>query len=108
MLVGEIWLADIERFAKYLRPDELHTAFNFDFMARPWHAADLRDSIDATLAAHAPVGAPATWVLSNHDVTRPVSRYGRADTTFAFSRKRFGVGDGSRRSVGGGHVPPRC
>ena len=89
VLVGELWLADIDRFAKYLRPDELHTAFNFDFMARPWHAADLRESIDATLAAHAPVGAPATWVLSNHDVTRPVSRYGRADTTFAFSRKRL-------------------
>ena len=40
----------------------------------------LRASIDATLAAHAPVGAPATWVLSNHDVTRPVTRYGREDT----------------------------
>ena len=65
------------RFAHYLRPDELHTAFNFDFMARPWDAASLRASIDATLAAHAPVGAPATWVLSNHDVTRPVTRYGR-------------------------------
>ncbi len=37
----------------------------------------LRASIDATLASHAPVGAPATWVLSNHDVTRPVTRYGR-------------------------------
>ena len=24
-----------------------------------------------------PIGAPATWVLSNHDVTRPVTRYGR-------------------------------
>ena len=35
-------------------PDELHTAFNFDFMARPWDAASLRESIDATLAAHAP------------------------------------------------------
>ena len=73
VLVGELWLADIDRFAEYLRPDELHTAFNFDFMARPWRADDLRDSIDATLAAHAPVGAPATWVLSNHDVTRPVT-----------------------------------
>jgi alpha-glucosidase len=91
ILVGEIWLADIERFAKFLQPGELHTAFNFDFMARPWRAADLRDSIDATLAAHAPVGAPATWVLSNHDVTRPVTRYGRSDTAFAFRRKRFGV-----------------
>ncbi len=90
VLVGEVWLADIERFARYLRPDELHTAFNFDFMARPWDAASLRASIDATLAAHAPVGAPATWVLSNHDVTRPVTRYGREDSSFAFARKRFG------------------
>ena len=91
VLVGEVWLPDIERFARYLRPDELHTAFNFDFMARPWDAASLRDSIDATLAAHAPVGAPATWVLSNHDVTRPVTRYGREDSSFAFARKRHGA-----------------
>ena len=42
VLVGEVWLQDIERFARYLRPDELHTAFNFDFMARPWDAASLR------------------------------------------------------------------
>lgn len=91
MLVGEIWLPDIERFAKYLRRDELHTAFNFDFMARPWDAANLRESIDATLTAHAPVGAPSTWVLSNHDVTRPVTRYGRVDTSFAFATKRFGT-----------------
>jgi alpha-glucosidase len=91
MLVGEIWLADPERFARYLRPDELHTAFNFDLMGRPWDAAALRDSIRTTLAAHAPVDAPATWVLSNHDVTRPVTRYGRADTSFAFDTKRFGV-----------------
>ena len=48
-------------------------------------------SIDATLAAHAPVGAPPTWVLSNHDVTRPVTRYGREDTSFDFRRKRFGT-----------------
>ncbi|MFB6720439.1 glycoside hydrolase family 13 protein [Kribbella sp. NPDC056345] len=91
MLVGEIWLANPERFARYLRPDELHTAFNFDLMGRPWDATALRDSIRTTLAAHAPVDAPATWVLSNHDVTRPVTRYGRADTSFAFHTKRFGV-----------------
>ena len=91
VLVGEVWLEDVERFALYLRPDELHTAFNFDFMARPWDADSLRASIDATLASHAPVGAPATWVLSNHDVTRPVTRYGRSDSSFAFDRKRFGT-----------------
>ncbi|WP_223695313.1 glycoside hydrolase family 13 protein [Leifsonia poae] len=91
VLVGEIWLPDIERFAKYLRPDELHTAFNFDFLARPWDAAELRDSIDSTLAAHAPVHAPSTWLLSNHDVTRPVTRFGRSDSSFAFVKKRVGT-----------------
>ncbi len=91
VLIGEIWLPDAERFALYLRADELHTAFNFDFLACPWDAARLRASIDTTLAAHAPVGAPATWVLSNHDVTRPVTRYGREDTSFAFEHKRVGT-----------------
>ena len=87
VLIGEIWLPDAQRFARYLRPDEMHTAFNFDFLACPWDADRLRASIDTTLAAHAPVGAPATWVLSNHDVTRPVTRYGRVDTSFSFAAK---------------------
>jgi alpha-glucosidase len=91
VLVGEVWVPDADRFAAYLRPDEMHTAFNFDFMARPWEAAELRTSIDLMLDAHAPVGAPSTWVLSNHDVTRPVTRYGREDSGFAFARKRFGT-----------------
>ncbi|WP_199734794.1 alpha-amylase family glycosyl hydrolase [Cellulomonas sp. PhB143] len=91
VLVGEIWLPDVQRFAMYLRPDEMHTAFNFDLMTRPWDAKELRAAISATLAAHAPVGAPATWVLSNHDITRPVTRYGREDSSFDFAAKRFGT-----------------
>ncbi|MGP2439916.1 glycoside hydrolase family 13 protein [Streptomyces sp. JW3] len=92
VFVGEVWLPDTERFARYLRPDELHTAFNFSFMTCPWDAARLRASIDTTLAEHAPIGAPATWVLCNHDVTRTVTRYGRAeDTGFDFAAKVFGT-----------------
>jgi alpha-glucosidase len=91
ILVGEVWLPDADRFARYLRPDELHTAFNFDFLGCPWDAGRMRSSIDGALAAHAPVDAPATWVLSNHDVTRPVTRYGRDDTSFAFESKRAGT-----------------
>ena len=45
MLVGEVWLPDAERFARYLRPDELHTAFNFDFLACPWEPGPMRASI---------------------------------------------------------------
>ena len=91
LLVGEVWLPDSERFARYLRPDELHTAFNFDFLACPWERDRIRASIDTALAAHAPVDAPATWVISNHDVTRPVTRYGREDTSFSFEAKREGI-----------------
>jgi len=91
VFVGEVWLPDSERFARYLRPDELHTAFNFAFMTCPWDARRLRAVIDSTLAEHAPVGAPATWVLCNHDITRTVTRYGRADTGFDFAAKSFGT-----------------
>ncbi|PFG15791.1 alpha-glucosidase [Propionicimonas paludicola] len=91
VLVGEIWLPDTQRFAAYLGDQEMHTAFNFDFMAQPWSAPALRQSIQTTLAAHASVGAPTTWVLSNHDVTRPVTRYGREESSFAFLAKRFGT-----------------
>jgi alpha-glucosidase len=91
VLVGEVWLADAERLARYLRPDELHTAFNFDFLSCAWDRRRLRASIDSALAAHAPLDAPTTWVLSNHDVTRPVTRYGRADTSFSFESKRDGI-----------------
>ncbi|MFG2279633.1 glycoside hydrolase family 13 protein [Streptomyces asoensis] len=89
VFVGEVWLPDAERFARYLRPDELHTAFNFNFLACPWDAGRLRAAVDDTLAEHAPVGAPATWVLCNHDVTRTVTRYGRADTAFDFATKAY-------------------
>jgi len=91
VLVGEVWLPDPVRFARYLRPDELHIAFNFDFLACPWEPGALHRSIESALAAHALVDAPTTWVLSNHDVTRPVTRYGRDDTSFAFESKRAGT-----------------
>ena len=40
---------------------------------------------------HAPVGAAATWVLSNHDVPRHVTRYGRADTSFTLDHRQLGA-----------------
>ncbi|WP_414636236.1 glycoside hydrolase family 13 protein [Actinophytocola sp.] len=80
IFVAEAWVANAERMARYVRPGELHTAFNFDFLRCPWDAGQLREVIDASLAALDAVGAPATWVLSNHDVTRHVTRYGRPHT----------------------------
>ncbi|NKQ57416.1 glycoside hydrolase family 13 protein [Amycolatopsis sp. K13G38] len=76
IFVAEAWVDRPDRLARYVRPDELHTAFNFDFLRCEWDAGALRTVIDTSLAALGEVGAPATWVLSNHDVTRHVSRYG--------------------------------
>ncbi|WP_326795772.1 glycoside hydrolase family 13 protein [Streptomyces sp. NBC_01808] len=73
--VAEAWTPTVERTANYVRPDELHQAFNFQYLGTYWDAAELRPVIDASLAAMRPVGAPATWVLSNHDVTRHTTRF---------------------------------
>jgi alpha-glucosidase len=89
MLIGEIWLPDSARLARYVGPGELHTVFNFPYLNCPWDAAELRRVIDETLALNAPLGVPATWVLSNHDVDRVVSRYGRPDTSFSLERRPY-------------------
>ncbi|GHH74571.1 alpha-glucosidase [Streptomyces sulfonofaciens] len=75
VFVAEAWTPTVERTANYVRPDELHQAFNFQYLSAYWDAADLREIIDRSLDAMRPVGAPATWVLSNHDVTRHTTRY---------------------------------
>ncbi|WP_405829859.1 glycoside hydrolase family 13 protein [Streptomyces sp. NBC_00105] len=74
--VAEAWAPTSERLALYVRPDELHQAFNFRFLNCPWDPAAMRTVIDESLAATTSVGAPTTWVLSNHDVVRHVTRYG--------------------------------
>src|SRR3990170_8298616 len=80
ILLGEVGVDDPVRLVEYLRPDALHAAFNFGFMASPWSVTSFRSIIDATLEAHRVVGAPSSWVLSNHDAMRHVTRFGRAST----------------------------
>ncbi|MFJ6948853.1 alpha-amylase family glycosyl hydrolase, partial [Streptomyces wuyuanensis] len=74
--VAEAWAPSPERLALYVRPDELHQAFNFQFLRCPWDPERMREVAEASLAATASVGAPTTWVLSNHDVPRHTTRYG--------------------------------
>lgn len=80
MFTGEVHAMAPERLGRYLRPDELHTAFNFAFLRAPWEADRLRAVIDGTVRVLGAVGAPPTWVLSNHDEARVVTRYGRVET----------------------------
>jgi alpha-glucosidase len=83
IFVAEAWVDTPDRLARYVRPDELHTAFNFDFLRSPWQPDSLRSVIESNMNALDAVGAPAIWVLSSHDVTRHLTRYGRPHTRAA-------------------------
>lgn len=74
--VGEVWVHGNERFAKYLRPDELHLGFNFRLVQADFDAGEVHDAIDNAIVAADLAGATPTWTLSNHDVEREVTRYG--------------------------------
>ncbi len=76
VLCAEAWVQPAAALSRYVRPDELHQSFNFGYLMTPWIAEDLRTSIEDSLAATEEVGAPQTWVLSNHDVVRHASRFG--------------------------------
>ncbi len=74
VLCAEAWLDTLDKVALWVRPDEMSQAFNFPFMFGDWAAPALRSVITESIDAFAAVGAPSTWVLSNHDVVRHASR----------------------------------
>jgi alpha-glucosidase len=76
ILVAEAWVDPLDRLVRYVRPDEMHQAFNFEYLMAPWQAVAQREVIAASMAATGAVGATTTWVLSNHDVVRHPSRFG--------------------------------
>jgi len=74
VLCAEAWVEPLTKLARWVRPDEMQQAFNFTYLETPWTAPALRNVIDTSIASFATVGAPSTWVLSNHDVVRHASR----------------------------------
>jgi alpha-glucosidase len=95
VFVAEAWVARPERLPLYLRPDELHTAFEFEPLHVTFRAGPWRRVIDDGLAKAARSGAPSAWALTNHDVVRQATRYGREQPEIRASneqqRARFGV-----------------
>jgi alpha-glucosidase len=105
VLCGEAWVEPLEKLARWVRPDEMQQTFNFGYLETPWETDALRHVIDRSISVFASVGAPSTWVLSNHDVVRHATRLaltvenlqghgigpkssGIPDTTFALHRAR--------------------
>ncbi|MGA1024262.1 MAG: glycoside hydrolase family 13 protein [Aquiluna sp.] len=73
-MAAEAWILPLSKMAKWVREDEYHQAFNFEYLATQWEATRLKDVVDESLREFGAVGAPSTWVLSNHDVIRHVTR----------------------------------
>ncbi|HEU5008447.1 MAG TPA: glycoside hydrolase family 13 protein [Jatrophihabitantaceae bacterium] len=86
MAVGEAWVPDSDRLARYVRPDELNLTFNFELVEAPWGADSFSKAIQRSLEAMSGVGAPCTWVLDNHDVDRAATRYGGGEVGIARAR----------------------
>ena len=93
VFVAEAYLDPVERLVEYVSPGRLHSTFNFDALLSEWSAPSLRVVIDRTLATHRAVGAPATWVLGNHDNTRVATRYGKPVTGLDFTAEDPTGGD---------------
>lgn len=85
MTVAEAFVYPSSRAARYVREDELHQVFNFNFMMMKWDAAAMKASIQQTLSELVGVKAPATWVLNNHDTPRVVTRIGGAEIARALA-----------------------
>ena len=67
--------AEDDIVALFIRPDEMHLAFNFHFLKSAWGADLIKTAISQSLAANEKAGAPTTWVIDNHDNPRSVTRY---------------------------------
>jgi alpha-glucosidase len=76
MAVGEVSEDEAQRLVRYYgQGDELHLAFYFHFLMRPWRASAFRRAVEE-FERHLPVGTWPNYTLSNHDRPRTASRYG--------------------------------
>lgn len=82
--VAEAWAYPIDRAMAYAK--SLGQVFNFDFMIVPFKAKTLADTITNLIRAANDYSTYPTWVLSNHDVSRVVSRLGGGDTGLTKAR----------------------
>jgi alpha-glucosidase len=80
VLLGETWVMELDRLARFYGSgeDELHLAFNFPFTFSALDAAAMRDIVEATETA-LPERAWPVWMLSNHDIQRFPTRMAGGD-----------------------------
>lgn len=75
-MCGEAYVLPLKFMALWVRPDEFNQTFNFRFLDSEWNAKNIFNSVSESFEAFDEVGAPSTWVFSNHDIIRHASRMG--------------------------------
>jgi alpha-glucosidase len=80
-LIGEVLWYGADRWLRYYgkKGDGFHLPMNFSFMAEPWEANKIKESV-SRLEAILPEFAWPSYVLGNHDEIRVASRYGKEHT----------------------------
>ena len=71
--IGEVWYDVPDTLLPYLAHGGLPQVFNFQLILASWSLAGFRQAIEGVQALAG--GSRAPWVIGNHDVPRPVSRY---------------------------------
>lgn len=82
--LGEISSEDsLATMAEYTRPGRLHMAYSFELLTEDFSAQHFRDTL-RTLERAMPEGWPC-WSISNHDVQRVATRWGRGGAAEALA-----------------------
>jgi alpha-glucosidase len=76
--VGETFPENAESAAHYAQPRHLHAAFNFEFTHCEWLARPFQSAIERYEALMG-AGQWPCYVLGNHDLPRPASRYTKGE-----------------------------
>jgi alpha-glucosidase len=71
--IGEVWYDVPDTLRPYLAHGGLPQVFNFQLVMASWSVAGFGQAIRGVQALAG--GSRAPWVIGNHDVPRPVSRY---------------------------------
>ena len=88
LLLGEVWVLEVERTYRYVGPGLLDLAFAFPFAMAPWNPRLLMTVVEQVERLTAADGRLPTYHLSNHDTPRAGTRFGPGTVRAALTMLR--------------------
>ncbi len=77
VLIGESYPRSLDRIARYVRDESLHTVFFLEPGRIGWAPGELLDMLEFV---HRTTDTGVSWVIDNHDNSRSATRFGGGDT----------------------------